>query len=65
MNEMQIEIVKNMLLNDGFEIIETKSNRSLVMISKEKIINYIAKNNNSMIVNKMPITPFAETRRRK
>ncbi len=69
MNENEKEIIIKRLIDDGFEIAETKNKSILLTIKKEAIINYINseyhKENEKEHIYKMPITPFAETRRRK
>ena len=64
MNDQELSIIETMLQKDGFESIKTENNRTLLMIRKEKIINYIKKDNNRQSLLKMPITPFSETRHR-
>ena len=62
MNEDEKGAIEIMLLDDGFEITETKNNNTLLMISKDAILEYAKTSTNQK--KKMPITPFAETRRR-
>ena len=62
-------ILIKMLIDDGFIIKNEKSN-TICSIKTEKIISFAKadqnnNNNNKEIIHKMPITPFAETRRRK
>ena len=53
----------NLLKEDGFYYDET-TNIQALKISEEKIMEFANKNSYSQL-KKMPITPFAETRRRK
>ena len=62
MNEDEKGAIEIMLLDDGFEITETKNNNTLLMISKDSILDYAKTSTNQK--KKMPITPFAEMRRR-
>lgn len=62
MNEDEKGATEIMLLDDGFEITETKNNNTLLMISKDAILEYAKTSTNQK--KKMPITSFAETRRR-
>lgn len=62
-----IETVIKMLMNDGFEK-NSNSNELSLKIYSERIIEFIKddkkENKNIENITKMPITPFAETRRR-
>ena len=62
-NEKELEIVETLLQKDGFKTIMTENNNRLITIKKDKILKYLE--NNKQLLSKMPITPFAETRRRK
>lgn len=62
-NEKELEIVETLLQKDGFRTIMTENNNRLITIKKDKILKYLE--NNKQLLSKMPITPFAETRRRK
>lgn len=60
-NEKELEIVETLLQKDGFKTIMTENNNRLITIKKDKILKYLE--NNKQLLSKMPITPFAETRR--
>ena len=60
-NEKELEIVEALLQKDGFKTIMTENNNRLITIKKDKILKYLE--NNKQLLSKMPITPFAETRR--
>lgn len=62
-NEKELKIVETLLQKDGFRTIMTENNNILITIKKDKILKYLE--NNKQLLSKMPITPFAETRRRK
>ena len=74
MNDDEKEAVEIMLLDDGFDVKETKNNNTILMIEKDIIIAFAnncqeedKKNSfeETTYTKKMPITPFTETRRRK
>ena len=65
LNKNEYDKLINMLENDGFKFIVNKNNKIVLSIRKAKIKLYSNKQDNTEIITKKIITPFAETRRKK